>query len=178
MPYFETERLCLRPLHDGDAVFIAREIGNFNVSKNLARVPHPYTIDDAVDFLDWIKSYDDRSLMCGVEIKKTGQLVGIASYEATRDLGCSELGYWFAQQFWGRGFGHEAAKAIVYYAFVTAKLDQLVAGFHNDNPASGRILLDLGFAEVGQNHKFSKARGKKVPTTFLSLTRKSWLRIQ
>jgi hypothetical protein len=44
MKFIETEQLKLRPLAPSDAIVIAREVGNFNVSRNLARVPYPYSM--------------------------------------------------------------------------------------------------------------------------------------
>ncbi len=51
MTRLETERLILRPFEWSDADALVELIGNFNVSKTLSRVPHPYTHEDAKDFL-------------------------------------------------------------------------------------------------------------------------------
>ena len=176
MTIIETKKLRLRPLVDNDAAFIAREIGNFNVSRNLARVPHPYSLDDAIDFLDWIKSYDDWSLVCGVELKSApNQLIGIISYEHDNAEDTIELGYWYAEKHWGNGYGREAAAAMVHDAFMVKKIERLIASFHNDNPASANILLGLGFIEISQGPYYSKAQSTDVPSTRLHLTRNQWL---
>jgi [ribosomal protein S5]-alanine N-acetyltransferase len=172
----ETERLRLRYPTADDAPAIAREVGNFNVSRNLARVPHPYSIAEAVDFLDWIKSYNEKSLVCAVELKsEPGELIGVISYEFSAVEGVAELGYWYAEKNWGKGYGSESASAIVHHAFTLGAHTRLVASYHNDNPASARILLNLGFKPISHEKHFSKAQGIEVSSTKLSLTRDKWL---
>ncbi len=176
MTIIETSRLRLRPLIDDDAEFITREIGNYNVSKNLARVPHPYHLSDALDFLDWIKSFDDRSLVCGVALKSdTQNLIGVISYDFDEATGVAEFGYWYAEKFWGNGYGKEAALAVLRHAFEIKKIERLTSAFHNNNPASAKILLGLGFVEVRQEMHYSKAQDVEVLSTKLSLTRGRFL---
>ena len=175
MTIIETEQLRLRPLIQSDAVAIAREVGNFNVSRNLARVPHPYSMAEALDFLDWIKSYDQRSLVCGIELKSSpSQLIGVISYEFSPAEDVAELGYWFAENHWGKGYGTQSASAMVHHAFMVGSHARLVASYHNDNPASARILHNLGFKPISFEKHYSKAQGIDVSSTKLNLTREHW----
>jgi RimJ/RimL family protein N-acetyltransferase len=176
MTIIETEKLKLRPLAHGDAAVIAREVGNFNVSRNLARVPYPYSMAEALDFLDWIKTYDEKSLVCAIELKSApGELIGVISYEFSDTEAVAELGYWFAEEYWGNGYGAEAAFAMVRHAFIQGNHQRLVASYHNDNPASARILFNLGFKPISYEKHYSKAQGIDVSSTKLSLSRERWL---
>jgi RimJ/RimL family protein N-acetyltransferase len=47
----ETERLLLRPPRAADISHFVPLLGEFEVAKNLSRVPHPYTEDDACAFI-------------------------------------------------------------------------------------------------------------------------------
>ena len=49
----ETERLLLRPPRAADISHFVPLLGDFDVSKNLSRVPHPYTEDDGCAFITW-----------------------------------------------------------------------------------------------------------------------------
>jgi RimJ/RimL family protein N-acetyltransferase len=172
----ETERLLLRQPTEIDATAIARGAGNFKVSRNLARVPHPYSIADALDFLQHIAARQAQSLTCAIELKsQPEELIGMIGYEFHKDKNQAELGYWLAEPFWGNGIGKEAAHAIVHHAFMVTKLDQLSAAYHNENPASARILRGLGFETIGHVMQFSKARGTEIAATTLKLTRENWL---
>jgi [ribosomal protein S5]-alanine N-acetyltransferase len=176
MTIIDTEKLKLRALAHSDAAVIAREVGNFNVSRNLARVPYPYSMTEALDFLEWIKTYDEKSLICAIELKSApGELIGVISYEFSTAEAVAELGYWFAERYWGNGFGSEAASAMVRHAFTQGVHARMVASYHNDNPASARILLNLGFKPISHEKHYSKAQGIDVSSTKLSLTRIQWL---
>ena len=172
----ETRRLLLRPLRDDDAQTLVDELNNFAIACNTAHIPKPYHRSDALEFLDFAKAGNERSRISGVEEKaRSGQLIGIISYEWSEAKGDAELGYWLSQSVWGRGFGSEAALRMVEDAFADAGHVTLAACYHNDNPASARILTKVGFEIVGSCTSFSKAQGKDVPVTNMRLTRERWL---
>ena len=51
MPLLETERLLLRPPEAGDMPAMVPLVGDYDVAKNLSRVPHPYMRRDAEEFI-------------------------------------------------------------------------------------------------------------------------------
>lgn len=170
-----TPRLLLRPLGAVDADVLVQELNNFSVVRNTARIPHPYHRDDAEDFLRFAASLNSRSLVAAITRKEDpARLLGVVSYEWSDDKGDAELGYWLSPSVWRHGFGTEAARAAVEHAFTVHNLPLLVACYHDDNPASGRILRKLGFEVVGACRSFSKARGMEVPVTNLRLPRLAW----
>jgi RimJ/RimL family protein N-acetyltransferase len=172
----ETTRLRLRPLREADAPTIVEELNNFAISRHLARVPFPHHLDDAIDFLRFVATLDERSCMCAVELKsQPDHMIGIISYEFSAEKNDAEFGYWLAELHWRHGIMKEAANAMVRHAFTVSKLETLVSGFHNDNPVSGRILFGLGFEETHQTMNFAKAQGVEVPITKMRLTREKWL---
>lgn len=172
----ETERLLLRPLRPDDGPEIASKIDNFEISKNLARVPFPYHLSDAEDFLDWAASLDHRSAFRVIALKQQpGVLIGIISYDWNEDKNRAELGYWLEQEHWGRGLMTEAAQAMVKLAFTVSGLEGLSSCYFNENPASGKVLEHAGFVVTGVCSQFSKARGHEVDVTTVELTRENWL---
>lgn len=172
----ETPRLLLRPLRLEDCDRLVDELNDMAIARNTARIPHPYHRSDALEFLDFAMGVVPRSRIAGVEEKAVpGHLIGVISYEWTEASSDAELGYWYAQSAWGRGIGSEAARAMVNDAFASNGHDRLVACFHNDNPASARILAKTGFEVVGACSSFSKAQGREVPVTNTALSRARWL---
>jgi RimJ/RimL family protein N-acetyltransferase len=172
----ETERLLLRPLHKDDGPEIAFKIDNFEISKNLARVPFPYHLSDAEDFLEWASSLDHRSAFRVIALKQQPEtLIGIISYDWNEDKNQSELGYWLVQEHWGQGLMTEAARAMVKLAFTESGLTGLSSCYFNENPASGKVLARAGFVRTGTCSQFSKARGQDVAVTTVALTRDDWL---
>ncbi len=51
-PVLRTPRLTLRPLEMTDADAIVEGVGNYDVSRWLSVVPYPYTVEDALWFLE------------------------------------------------------------------------------------------------------------------------------
>jgi RimJ/RimL family protein N-acetyltransferase len=165
----ETKRLLLRPLRNDDAAAIQRGINNFEVSKNLARVPFPYSVEDAMFFINLTRGFDPVSEVCAITFKcAPDELIGVVSYEDNL-----EFGYWLRECCWGMGIMSEAASALVHHAFANAKIDALNAGYWN--PVSGHILRKLGFEETNQSMLFSKAQNKEVPVIKMRLTRDRWV---
>lgn len=172
----ETPRLLLRPLRLEDCDRLVDELNNMAIARNTARIPHPYHRADAFEFLDFAMGDVARSRIAGVEEKsRPGHLIGVISYEWSKAKGDAELGYWYAQSAWGRGLGSEAARAMVDDAFRGAGHDRMVACYHNDNPASARILAKTGFEVVGACSNFSKAQGREVTVTNMALSRARWM---
>jgi len=161
-----TPRLTLRPPCAADAAAIVRELGKFDVSRWTGRVPHPYGPADAEAFLAHCRELPARALVLAVT--RDDALIGVIGVEH------GELGYWLAESAWGRGYGKEAAQAIVDHAFDVLGLEELVASYHLGNAASRRILLGLGFVETGEGSAFSKARQAEVAHMKLKLTRAAW----
>jgi ribosomal-protein-alanine N-acetyltransferase len=56
-----------------------------------------------------------------------------------------ELGFHLRLAYWGLGLAAEAGRAVIEFAFESLDAAALFAGHHPSNPASGRVLLKLGF---------------------------------
>ncbi len=170
-----TRRLLLRPLRDEDAHAIALGANNLNVSRNLTRVKHPYTIEDAREFLASTLNWDSRSRVRAITFKcAPDELIGIISYEVMPS-GQFEFGYWLNESCWGMRLMSEAAGAMVHHAFAVDGVAALNAAYHTDNPNSGRILHRLGFTDTGTVKVECLAQGKAVDCVRAQLTHEAWL---
>jgi len=167
----ETTRLLLRPLRDDDAPAMAQSLNNYDVAKNLARVPFPYAVEAAKDFITRQRSFVAPAKICAMAFRcAPDELIGVVSFEASLDFG-----YWLRPCCWNMGIMSEAALALVNHAFAVEKLERLSSSYHLDNPNSGRILRKLGFVETHGQMQFSLAQGNAVSTMKLLLTRENWL---
>jgi ribosomal-protein-alanine N-acetyltransferase len=59
------------------------------------------------------------------------------------------LSYIMREDAWGRGYAAGAVGELVEFAFAPLGPDILTAKHHEDNPASGRVLVKNGFARTG-----------------------------
>lgn len=130
----KTDRLTLRPLRLDDANDIMTGAGDFEVARWLTRVPHPYDLDDAHEFLDDVK--DDAGAVWAIE-----DASGMSGMIGTG----GELGYWLRQDRWGRGYVTEAARAVVADWFAVPGAPALMSGHFDGNARSANVLKKLGF---------------------------------
>lgn len=159
----------LRRLTAADAPAIAAGLSDFEVARNLGRVPHPYTLADAQAWFDQMAQ--DRSALCaGVSVD--GALAGMVSLNPVG--GALKLGYWLARPWQGRGIGTRAVGAFVDFAFAATGIPAAEALHMVDNPASGRLLRRLGFQPCGVTRERSLARRDTVEHVISRLTRADW----
>jgi RimJ/RimL family protein N-acetyltransferase len=151
-------RLTYRPIDPRDASRIAVLAGDWDIARMTARIPHPYSLVDADQ---WIASIGGDEFVRAIEHQ--GELIGAVGY-IEHDREQAEIGYWIGKPWWGRGFATEAAEALVRHCFTTARIDRLTCCHFVDNPASARIIAKLGFRLVGPCTAWSEARGAEAAT--------------
>ena len=157
----QTERLLLRPPVAADISHFVPLLNDFDVSKNLAVVPHPYTEDDGCAFV--VKTSNARvqgaDYVFSILRKKDGVLIGVRGVHPEFDL---SFGYWIGKPYWGQGYATEAAQRLARFAFDELSAKQLTAGWFHDNPASGRVLEKIGCKANGEDEKNCLSRGTNV----------------
>lgn len=139
----------LRPFKKDDANAIAKYANNKKIADNLRDMfPHPYTYDDAVQWLEKILPQKNRAPFA---IATSEELIGCIGLMVGEDVHrfLAELGYWLAEPFWNNGVMTLAVKAIVDYGFNTLQLNRIFAEPYESNPASGKVLENAGFVQEG-----------------------------
>lgn len=145
LPRLYTPRLLLRPLHEGDASMLVQLAGEWQVASKTGRIPYPYELPMAIDFIRSLQDAFDREIVFAVCCQTDGALLGCVG--VSFDVDSAELGYWFGLEYWGQGFATEAAQALMEYVLSLPNIKQITSSHLLSNPASGRVLLKLGFFE-------------------------------
>ncbi len=174
--FIRTSRLFLRPAWSEDAPAVHAALSDWDIVRNLARVPWPYTMADAEQFCAGRPlSRGEAALLIWKRTDGVPSLVGGIGIHDT-PLG-PDLGYWIARPHWRRGYALEAAQAVLGLAFDGFRLPALNAGHFTDNPVSGKLLERLGFVPTGDVIPYAcAARGCDLPSVEYLLTRDAWLR--
>lgn len=160
--FARTERLLLRPGWAEDAPALAAAVGDAAVARHLAQVPFPYGEEDARAFLSLPAEPALPRFLITARTKGAPRLIGGVGLQQGYD-GRPELGYWIARPYWGLGFATEAAGQVMRIARALG-LPRITSCHHADNPASGRVLVKLGFRPTGRvEARPSLARGHAVP---------------
>ncbi|HWC16537.1 MAG TPA: GNAT family N-acetyltransferase, partial [Terriglobales bacterium] len=123
----KTERLLLRPFRREDIPELLPLIGAREVAATTLRIPHPYTHDDALEFLRysdgiWEKQEGARF---GIFLREGERLCGGIGLAANREHNHAELGYWIGVPFWGHGYCTEAVLEVLKYGFDVLRLHRI-----------------------------------------------------
>jgi RimJ/RimL family protein N-acetyltransferase len=169
-PALNTARLTLRPFRLGDAPAFVALAGNPAVARMTSDIPHPLHIWQC---RRWLRQARGEVRFA---VEHQDQLAGGVGYFCHRSR-VGELGFWLGEEFWGRGFATEAARAVVTYGFTAGNLEAMTSANFIDNPASARILTKLGFTISGRMCTQSVARGQETDCTIWRLDRATAQRI-
>lgn len=187
-PLIRTGRLTLRRPEAGDAEAISAALANYRVARMLTRVPQPYHLEDAEE---WLISLGERQQEAWVFAITLGgvrailspeleaangnvsdRLIGVVAIE-WREAGSRtgwHLGYWLDEAHWGQGIMTDAVNAVAARFFSVMMGETLFSSVMADNPGSLRIQGKLGFDVTGVEHAYaaSRAEGVRLITTELT----------
>ena len=90
------------------------------------------------------------------------------------DEAAPEIGYWLGVKYWDHGYGTEAVRALIDFAFTELEHDSLSAGARVTNPASRRILEKCGFQWTGVGLCRIRALNSSAPIDRFRLDRGLW----
>jgi RimJ/RimL family protein N-acetyltransferase len=169
LPVLATARLVLRAPRRGDVKAIATLVNDRRIAANTARIPHPYAIEDAEQFIAAVNKREGEA--CFV-ITLDGAPIGICSVDLREDG--PELGYWLGVAYWGHGFATEAVRAVIDHAFGDLEHETLISGARVNNPASRRVLEKCGFQWIGVRLSRIRAINSAAPIDRFRLDRGLW----
>jgi RimJ/RimL family protein N-acetyltransferase len=162
--FHRSERLLLRPVWPEDWQAVYGGIADEGVVRNLARAPWPYSKQDARDFAARVPAPTEPRFL--ITTARNAQVVGCIGLDAhdPEYPGAVEIGYWIARQHWGKGYATEAGRAALNIAS-TLGYPRVFGSHFLDNPASGAVLMKLGFEPTGRViERHSCGRGEAAMT--------------
>src|SRR5215469_4395317 len=132
--------------------------------------PHPYTIQDAHEFLQRATTEQPEMKFC-VDIE--GAAVGGICVHPGQDVHrhTATVGYWLGEQFWGRGIMTEVVTAVTDFCFKNFPLRRISAEVFASNPASARVLEKSGFTFEGRLENDVVKDGKVLDSMLYARTK-------
>lgn len=175
--FLEGETVTLRPAEEEDLEFIQRCMNDPRVWRPALDI-NPTNREQSTEFLETVISDSDsvHCLACDDETP-----LGIVSLmesqygpDETSRARAAELAYWFAPEHHGQGYGSDAARQMVQYAFEDRNLRRLSARVGSFNDASIGLLESLGFEHEGTLREAAWFRGEYYDMPLYGLLRKDW----
>ena len=156
----------LRSFRPEDAASLARHANNRRIAATLRdRFPFPYTLKHA---REWIQHATAENPECHFAIVTAEQAIGSIGLELQSDVHVrsAEIGYWVAEEFWGRGIATAAVRGFTAWAFAESDLLRIYAYVFESNPASAKVLEKAGYSLDGRL-RCSVVKGGKILDQFL-----------
>ncbi|MCX6255182.1 MAG: GNAT family protein [Bacteroidia bacterium] len=141
------EGMILRPWSISDATQLALIADNKNIADNLHDgFPFPYSSEDAKNWLNMIlpENYPPRFFAITVDKQLVGSIGIVSKTDIYRKN--FEIGYFLAEEHWGKGIATKAIKAATSYAFKDFDVVRIYAEPFADNPGSRKALEKAGFS--------------------------------
>jgi ribosomal-protein-alanine N-acetyltransferase len=127
-----------------------------------------------------LKGYENSTCYrWGIVLKNTKRLIGIIDLlPRDTEKGIYSFAYMLAEEFWDQGFGTEALKAVIDFAFLKCGAAQIQADHFASNPASGAVMKKTGMEyQESLPQKYEK-NGILHDAHLYRITREQWLCIQ
>ncbi|KQM67250.1 hypothetical protein ASE74_07235 [Pedobacter sp. Leaf216] len=138
-------QLILRPYEHNDLDNLVKHANNFNISKYLTdKFPFPYQKKDGEAFIQLALSHHPLQIKA---IVVNNEVIGSIGVHQLADIysKSAEMGYWIAEDFWGKGIIPQAVKEMLKYGFETFDVERIFARTAHTNLASQRVLKKAGF---------------------------------
>jgi len=134
-----------------DARGLATVLSNKKIQDNLRDgLPYPYTEQDGKEFISSMLAADENDTFA-FAITINGKVIGsIGAFRQTNIHNkTAELGYYLAEEYWGKGIMTEAVKQLCDYVFSHTNIIRIYAEPFAYNIGSCRVLEKAGFQYEG-----------------------------
>lgn len=156
-----------------DAGNLAVVISNKKVQDNLRDgLPYPYTEQDGIEFIsDMLSADENETFAFAITVDDTviGS-IGVFRQENIHRR-TAELGYYIAEEYWGKGMMTEAVRQICEYVFSKSDIIRIYAEPFAYNIASCRVLEKAGFQYEGTLRSNAVKNGKVLDMKMYSLVK-------
>lgn len=134
-----------------DARDLATALSNKKIQDNLRDgLPYPYTEKDGKEYISTMLAANENDTFA-FAITVNGKVIGsIGAFRQTNIHNkTAELGYYIAEEYWGKGIMTEAVKQLCDYVFSHTDIIRIYAEPFAYNIGSCRVLEKAGFQYEG-----------------------------
>ena len=134
-----------------DARDLATALSNKKIQDNLRDgLPYPYTEQDGKEFISAMLAANENDTFA-FAITVNGKVIGgIGAFrQGNIHRQTAELGYYIAEEYWGKGIMTEAVKQLCDYVFSNTDIIRIYAEPFAYNIGSCRVLEKAGFQYEG-----------------------------
>lgn len=143
--------IAIRKWKIDDAEQLKNALNNEKILNNLRDgIPYPYTIEDAKEFITQTLNAPVNSQYSWA-ITADNKVIGSIGIFRKDNIHCytAEMGYYIAEEYWGKGIMTKAVKEACDYIFEKTDIIRIFAEPFAHNIASCKVLEKAGFKLEG-----------------------------
>ncbi|EOH77695.1 MULTISPECIES: GNAT family N-acetyltransferase [Enterococcus] len=146
-----------------DAKDLAGMLSNKKIQDNLRDgLPYPYTEKDAQAFIQDMLAADSTKTFAFAIINDENKAIGSIGAFRCENIHrqTAEMGYYLAEEYWGKGIATEAVKQLAGHVFNQTDIMRIFAEPFSTNRGSCRVLEKSGFQFEGTLRKNAVKNGE------------------
>jgi len=156
----ETDRLILRDIRREDVYeYYERLFGDGDVCRYLLFDPHQDIGESLAAIEEILQQYEQgKFYRWGITEKGEDSLIGVIGLvRIDEEKSECSFAYLLGCDYWNRGYGTEALKAVIRFAFEELEIRRIVADHMAENTASGAVMRKAGMVHIGtETGKYEK----------------------
>lgn len=156
----------LRALEEADAERLNPHFNDPEVLENTFTFPQP--VEGFREF--WrAQRADPDKLNLAIEVRATGETVGVCGLEGLSLSSAPELGLWIGKPWWNQGYGTDAVRTLCRFAFRELNVHRVTLHVYATNPRAIRAYEKVGFRLEGTQRRDMFWRGRWVDSHVMGL---------
>lgn len=166
-------KISIRSWKKSDAASLASVLSNKKLLNNLRDgIPYPYTEKDALEYIDAMLSADPNDTFA-YAIDSNGKAIGSIGAFRQKNIHShsAELGYYLAEEYWGKGVMTEAVRLFCEKVFAETDIIRIFAEPFAYNIGSRRVLEKAGFQFEGIMKCHAVKNGQILDMSLYGLTK-------
>ncbi len=165
LPVLESESIILKKIEKADVQEVFAIYNNDKVFKYCGILPkhNIETVGNMIDHFE--RDYNKRSrVKWGIFSKNhANKLVGIIEgMDFKQKINMVTIGYFLAEEYWGKGIATEAVSILIKFLFETVNINRIHAEVMPENFVSKKVLKKNGFIKEGLVRQANLWPGKGV----------------
>lgn len=174
MNIINTDKLILRGWNENDYT----DFYEFMSDERVGRCAGTKVIEDIEESKECIRNFIKYNQSYAIVLKGINKVIGsigmddVAPDKDRLNLKQRYIGYTMHPDYWGNGYGTEAARFLIKYLFESIDLDLIWSSHYDFNVKSKSVINKCGFKyEFSRYKSLNALGGKSVEELFYSLTK-------
>jgi RimJ/RimL family protein N-acetyltransferase len=169
------DRVYLSHFDRTDAPRMARWLSDLEVTTHLGAIGQVFGLEDEEEWIERVRR-DRYNPTFSIVLREGRQIIGslgLKGVDAKR--GTAELGICIGEKSaWGRGYGAEAIRLLVDYAFTLLNLQSIYLKYWAFNPRARGAYVRAGFKDAGVLRSRVEVAGRRWDEHYMDITREDF----